>query len=112
MTQNNAKLWKSRRLGAVAERFNAMRRHGGVHSLGCPSAGSNPASPDFNNEETRMSTFEATFINTVTKEECRVLCMDDFFGRHEYGYRFLSGEEVLTYEQMVKEGWERHDTRV
>lgn len=54
-----------------------------------------------------MSNFTATFENKNTGEVKLVHCIDDFFGRHEYGYKFNDREEYLSAEQMIEEGWER-----
>lgn len=40
-----------------------------------------------------MSSFTATFEHKTTGELVQVLCLDDYFGRHKYGYKV--GDKIL-----------------
>lgn len=48
-----------------------------------------------------MSSHHDTAINPRTGRKERVLCMDDYFGRHRYGYRF-DGEEHVYREGEIE----------
>ena len=50
-----------------------------------------------------MSSFMAKCRNRKTKTEYAVFCIDDYFGRHSYGYDIRECDEpVLTEEQFNK----------
>lgn len=53
-----------------------------------------------------MSSFPAIFRNRKTGETVNVFCMDDYFGRHLYGYKFPD-DRVLSKNDLIAEGWER-----
>ena len=63
-----------------------------------------------------MSTFSADFINTRTSEIRKVLCIDDYFGRRQYGYHFFDADKelefVLNEEEMYIHGWEMQPTMI
>lgn len=51
-----------------------------------------------------MSTYWAKCRNKKTKTEYAVLCVDDYFGNHAYGYDISESDEtVLTEEQFNKD---------
>lgn len=52
-----------------------------------------------------MSSFIAKVKNKQTGEIKECFFIDDYYGRHNYGYRI--GAETLTEGQFVK-NWERH----
>lgn len=49
-----------------------------------------------------MSSYYAEFKNKKTGHIARVLCWDDYFGRHKYGYVF-NDDTVLTEDEMSEQ---------
>jgi len=45
-----------------------------------------------------MSNYQLIARDRITDEEFTVVAMDDYFGRHHYGYAI--GEQILTEEQF------------
>lgn len=56
-----------------------------------------------------MSSFYATFRNKETGEIVKALCWDDYYGRHQYGYKVGMGIP-LTEEEMLNKYERVHDT--
>jgi hypothetical protein len=52
-----------------------------------------------------MSSFKADFKNK-NGDIVEVWCIDDYFGKHIYGYVFPD-KKVLSYDDLLREGWER-----
>jgi len=52
-----------------------------------------------------MSSFITTAINKKSGEDVQVYCLDDYFGRHRYGYIIDDDSNVLT-EQEFKKNYE------
>lgn len=52
-----------------------------------------------------MSSYNASFKDKTTGEIVSVLCWDDYFGRHRYGYK-MPNDKVLT-ETELGEHYER-----
>lgn len=51
-----------------------------------------------------MSSFKITARHKATNELHEIWCMDDYFGRHEYGYiPNVEGGKALTYEQFKEQ---------
>lgn len=54
-----------------------------------------------------MSSFQAKFRNKKTGLLHLAMCIDDYYGRHQYGYLFRGlYKEPLTEEELDEE-WER-----
>lgn len=53
-----------------------------------------------------MSSFKTKFRNKSTGEIHEVLCLDDYFGRHNYGYELVGASRVLG-EDEFKHQYER-----
>jgi hypothetical protein len=47
-----------------------------------------------------MSNYEFAAIDKQTGEEVRILAWDDYFGKHEYGYRLPNGTVLREKEYM------------
>jgi len=51
-----------------------------------------------------MSSFKATARHKATGELHMIFCMDDYFGRHQYGYiPNIEGGEAMTEKQFKRE---------
>ena len=55
-----------------------------------------------------MSSFTINAIHKKTKQLREIFCIDDYFGKHRYGYSLNNGSDVMTekafYDQYeVKE---------
>lgn len=50
-----------------------------------------------------MSSFISTFINLTTNEPVRVLCLDNAFGRHQYGYQVEGTSTIITEEEFSRQ---------
>jgi hypothetical protein len=48
-----------------------------------------------------MSSFKAQARHKVTGELVKVWCMDDYFGRHNYGY--VVGDKAMNEDEFEKE---------
>ncbi len=57
-----------------------------------------------------MSSFMLTATNKATGKKHEVLCLDDYFGRHQCGY-IVKGLEVLTEEQFMQQFYTAGDEK-
>ena len=56
-----------------------------------------------------MSNFYDWFTEKTTGELCRVHCIDDYFGRHRYGY-LPEGEDTHLNEEQFNQRFEKEKT--
>ena len=49
-----------------------------------------------------MSNFEATCKNRKTGEISSVICIDDYFGKHQYGYKVDDNIHIYNEEYFSK----------
>lgn len=58
-----------------------------------------------------MSNFIINAINKRTGEKSEMWAIDDYFGRHQYGYSLNPGSDIMTekafYDQYEVEGQEK-----
>ena len=52
-----------------------------------------------------MSSFIFTAKDRQTGEHHRAWAFDDYFGKHEYGYKLLDAEKVYTEDEF----WQRYE---
>jgi hypothetical protein len=47
-----------------------------------------------------MSSYIKQLKNPLTKKKQKALCIDDYFGQHEYGYFFLKNGKDATWDHF------------
>lgn len=49
-----------------------------------------------------MSIFETKMVNRKTNEEVTVVCIDDYFGQHTYGYAPSDTDRVYSILEFIE----------